>query len=98
MYIRKHYIEVDSLKGFAIFLVILGHSIIVFPIDLHKIYPWCEMLYNVIYLFHMPLFFFISGFCFSYHHDYKKLFIKRLVDCCCHIFVLGYWMLFQDCC
>lgn len=36
------------------------------------------MLYNVIYLFHMPLFFFISGFCFSYYHDYKKFIHKKI--------------------
>ena len=76
---KKRYLEVDSLKGFAMFLVILGHGIIVFPINLHKLYPWCEMLYTFIYSFHMPLFFFLSGFCFSYRHDYKS-FIKKKLD------------------
>ena len=27
---------IDALKGIAIFLVVLGHSIIVFPINLHE--------------------------------------------------------------
>lgn len=54
--------EIDWLRGFATFLVILGHSIIVYPINLHEI-PWCNVLYEFISSFHMPLFFVISGFC-----------------------------------
>lgn len=73
---KKRYIEIDTLKGFAIFLVVFGHSIIFFPINIKEIYPWCGYLYNFIYLFHMPLFFFISGFCFSYHQDYS-VFMKK---------------------
>lgn len=57
----KYYIEIDALKGFAIFLVILGHAIIVFPINLENIY-WCYTLKKFIYMFHMLLFFIISGF------------------------------------
>lgn len=56
--------EIDWLRGFAAFLVILGHAIIVFPVNLHEIF-WCKYLYNVIYSFHMPLFFAISGYCYS---------------------------------
>ena len=41
---------VDSLKGVGILLVILGHSAI----------P--DSVYQMIYRFHMPLFFFLSGF------------------------------------
>ena len=48
---KKRYLEVDSLKGFAMFLVILGHGIIVFPIDLHKLYPWCDILSDYAYNF-----------------------------------------------
>lgn len=43
---------VDSLKGVGIILVILGHSAI----------P--DSVYQMIYRFHMPLFFFLSGFLF----------------------------------
>lgn len=43
---------VDSLKGVGIILVILGHSAI--PDSVHQ----------MIYRFHMPLFFFLSGFLF----------------------------------
>ncbi len=57
---KKHYTEVDVLKGIAITLVVLGHSIIFFPIDLHEI-PWCSALFRFVG-FHMPLFFLVSGF------------------------------------
>ena len=56
--------EIDWLRGFAAFLVVLGHAIIVFPVNLHDIF-WCRYLYNVIYSFHMPMFFAISGYCYS---------------------------------
>lgn len=56
--------EINWMRGFAAFLVVLGHSIIVFPVNLHEI-PWCKYLYDTIYSFHMPLFFAISGYCFS---------------------------------
>ncbi len=53
---------VDSLKGFGILLVILGHistsNILFFNFD-----P--VLLKNYIFSFHMPLFFFISGFLFN---------------------------------
>ena len=61
----KHRIdEIDYLRGLAAFLVVLGHSIIVFPINLHDIY-WRKYVYDLISTFHMPLFFVISGFCYS---------------------------------
>lgn len=48
---------IDNLRGFAIFLVLLGHIFIAkAPGGTH--YPFCEMIYS----FHMSLFFFISGY------------------------------------
>ena len=44
-------ITVDIAKGLGIFLVVWGHC-------LHN----NNVLHDVIYLFHMPLFFFLSGF------------------------------------
>ena len=61
---KKRIPEIDYIRGFAIFLVVLGHSIIVFPINLHQT-TWCMYLYDLIYSFHMPLFFAISGYCYS---------------------------------
>lgn len=72
---RNNYI--DAIRGFAILLVILGHSIIVYPINLHEI-QWCKILYQFIYSFHMPLFFLVSGFCFSYKNQLKSFLIKKI--------------------
>ena len=73
---RKHFREIDSLKGFAIFLVVLGHAIIYFPIDLHQV-PWCEVLFKMLSGVHMPLFFAISGYCFSCRGNYRDFISKK---------------------
>lgn len=70
------YDQIDALKGIAIFLVVLGHSIIVTPIDLHE-NAICEFLFSWIYSVHMPLFFAISGFCFSYKESYGNYLWKK---------------------
>jgi len=49
---------IDALKGFAIFLVIWGHIII-------QLGSYPNTTYSIIYSFHMPLFFIISGFFFK---------------------------------
>lgn len=56
--------EIDIMRGIAIILVILGHAIIVYPIDLHEI-PWCNALFTWLSSVHMPLFFLLAGFCYS---------------------------------
>lgn len=45
---------VSMVKGIAIVLVVVGHSL---PLDI-----WPR---NIIYMFHVPLFFFVSGYCFK---------------------------------
>ena len=45
---------VSMVRGIAIILVVIGHSL---PSD-----NWVR---NYIYMFHMPLFFFVSGYCFK---------------------------------
>lgn len=60
---------IDVAKGFGIILVVMGHSV--------------SFLKDWIYLFHMPLFFFLSGYCYrnSYHQTWTDLFLllkKRL--------------------
>ena len=75
--VRKRYKEIDSLKGFAIFLVVLGHAIIYFPVNLHEV-PWCEVLFTMLSGIHMPLFFAISGFCFSYRGKYWDFLFKKI--------------------
>lgn len=50
--------QIDALKGWAIFLVILGHTI--FWIDQTK--AGSNLIFNIVYTFHVPLFFFVSGY------------------------------------
>lgn len=60
----------------AIIMVILYHSILVYPINLHEI-TWCRLLDDFLWYVQMPLFFLVSGFCFSYHGDYKAYAWKK---------------------
>ena len=55
----------DLGKGLAILFVYLGHSVLYHPIQMVKLYPWCDALDNFITSFNMPLFFIISGYLFS---------------------------------
>ncbi len=75
---EKYYPEIDLLKGFAIILVLLGHSIRNNYINLTTISIWCEILSSIIYSFHMALFFLISGFLFGNRPiKYKDLITKK---------------------
>ncbi len=82
---KKWYPEVDCLKGIAIFLVVLGHGVILYPVNLHnvaytsRIYEWVESV-------HMPLFYLVSGFTFSFGRGYfgkkvRRILIPYLVFC-----------------
>ena len=57
-------------------MILLGHSIIVYPIDLNEKYEWCYYLHSFVSSVHMPLFFAISGFCFGFR-DWKSFLIKK---------------------
>ncbi|WP_415341386.1 acyltransferase family protein [Clostridium perfringens] len=58
--------EVDMLKGIGIILMVIGHAGGSFT-------PF-------IYLFHMPLFYYISGYTFNYNYiNYKKKFLKNKI-------------------
>lgn len=48
----------DNLKGILIFLVVFGH----YALLVHAASPAMGGVYEYIYLFHMPLFVFVSGF------------------------------------
>ena len=59
--VRKNsnrYTEVDIARGIGIFFVVLGHSIKQTQIQA----AWIRILTYIIYSFHMPLFFCLSGF------------------------------------
>lgn len=68
----NHYIEYDIIRVFATVLVIIGHSTYLklltpyggIDIDLQNISIFQKIIYKInflIYSFHMPLFFFLSG-------------------------------------
>ena len=66
--ISKRLNYIDSLKGFAIFLVVMGHVIAWQFADheqaIHGGLPQVALWWHFIYAFHMPLFMFLSGFLF----------------------------------
>ena len=62
----------DILKGIAIFLVVLGHCLQIFTPN------WQENKIALsIYMFHMPLFIFISGYFF--YPSVKKIPLKEFI-------------------
>lgn len=54
-----YYDWVDAAKGLGIIFVVLGHAIA----DTTQNVPIFGKIFQIIYSFHMPLFFFLSGFC-----------------------------------
>lgn len=61
---NKRFEEIDIIKGFAIVMVLLGHAVIRYPVNLHDI-PSTKVIYDWVETTHMPLFFFVSGYCYS---------------------------------
>lgn len=53
---------IDNMKGYGTILVFLGHSFLGGVRDTSQ---WANWLFNVIYCFHMPLFFLINGYLLS---------------------------------
>lgn len=77
---KERILWIDELKGFAIFLVIIGHVLI------SRFLPQFQLFHTVIYSFHMPLFMFLSGI-FSYkaleavdNQCKKKYFGKKILQ------------------
>lgn len=58
---------IDALKGIGILLVVLGHTLVGGPVR------------QFVYLFHMPLFFFISGYLHTPQKDFRKFAYKKSV-------------------
>lgn len=77
---------IDFLKGIGIILVVIGHV------------SQNGRINDFIYSFHMPLFFFISGFLFNYRKEnftknkFKKIMIPYFISCI--VFYL-YWLLIE---
>lgn len=70
---EKRFLYIDQLKGFAIFLVVVGHVLQYCVKDSDV-----SCLYKAITTFHMPLFAFLSGLMFSARYDLKEI-AKKLV-------------------
>lgn len=68
--------EIDVLKGFAMICMIIGHSIIVYPIDISQV-GWCQSLHNFIYSFHMEILFMLSGFLYK-KKDYASYYKGKI--------------------
>lgn len=69
---------IDSAKGIGIVLVVLGHTIV--P-DIYHTSTTAKFIREFIYNFHMPLFFFFSGYLFEYgierYTDKKRFIISK---------------------
>ena len=85
---------IDLLRGIAILVVYLGHSLLYHPIDMQALYPWCQTLGTSIESFNMPLFFVLSGYLFAksnrgvkeqYKGKVKRLLIPYLFTMTCLI-------------
>lgn len=66
MELKEREFWLDSLKGFTIILVVFGHCIDgLYRMNSFSSYKdILEIIHNVIYFFHMPLFFALSGYVF----------------------------------
>ncbi|MGN1124802.1 MAG: acyltransferase family protein [Candidatus Gastranaerophilaceae bacterium] len=58
--------KIDAIKGILIFLVVFGHS-------------KTDFIHDIIFLFHMPLFFIVSGFLLNKSRLYEKGYIRKRV-------------------
>ena len=90
---------IDACKGFATVVVVLGHVVDGYRHmemqELNSLY--LERLYNVIYSFHMALFFVLSGLVFSIAYYEKKKWInakRQIINMiyCYYIFSIGIWV------
>lgn len=68
--------EINILKFYGILLVVLGHVVFVYcPLSIitpNEPSPTMNSLKNIIYAFHMPMFFFASGCIFAWQLEIKK--------------------------
>lgn len=70
-------IWVDNAKAIGIFLVVFGHL------------SNPELVTNIIYSFHMPLFFFLSGLFFSHSGDTSEFMFKKAKSILIPYFIFG---------
>lgn len=85
---RKRNITVDLLRGIAALCMILGHSFIVYPVDISAV-PWCAALQKTIYSFHMELFFILAGWVYKCD-SYKEYILKKVKRLLIPYFFFGF--------
>ncbi len=101
-----YYTHLDSVKGLAILLMVMGHAAAwAFDDRFFFHQPMCELsgnelsssiLYTIIYSFHMPLLFFVSGFLFYKDHKFatgegmKKVIYRRVSRILLPYFITGF--------
>ena len=88
---KERIVELDFFKGVAMLLVVCGHFILnnwSGALDKHPVYIW-------IYSFHMPLFFFISGYLISYSgKELSFITVKKKVEALLIPFILWSFLLY----
>ena len=89
---------IDALKGFTILLVVLGHCLEAFltssvPNNFTDI---LKLIHDWIYSFHMPLFFFLSGFLYyrSYFNAANEKIKLKILNCILLYFVFSVLIIF----
>ena len=75
---KRYYPEMDRLRGIAILMVLLYHSILVYPVNLTEQEFWGK-LHTFLWTVEMPLFFLVSGFCFKYAGNYVEYLKKKVL-------------------
>lgn len=84
----------DTIKGITIYLVVMGHCLAWCFDNYIKVYeqssPQAMIIWRIIYSFHMPLFFFISGFLFKKQIFSKALLAKKALHLLVPYFTMGF--------
>ena len=80
---KERILYFDILKGVAILLVIWGHSVLIYPINFMSEGSIWKYIRDIIYSFHMPLFFIISGWTYAISKNkkiipYKTYFFSKI--------------------
>lgn len=71
---KKRINKFDNIKGLAIFLIVLGHLCF-----LHGQYESIEFIRSTLFIFHLPLFFFVAGYFSKIDSDQPLKSFKRLI-------------------
>ena len=81
---KERNVLIDVVKAFAIISVVIGHGIQYgFSADYLRSGAYFDnVLFKIIYSYHMPLFMLISGYLFAYsiNRDWKSVIIKEIVE------------------